>query len=319
MIAPRRRARATVCVPIAVASLAFGIATSGCARQETVAGSPVSLAGLPAVARQFEAESAEVTVFGPAAADVGAGSALLVARLSIRRGAVAVIVRDSSGTERARRVVARIGPSLVLIPVMSDGRMSVEVAEMAETGALELDIESMQIVPTVASDGVRRAAELAGAFERETGRLADPARENLVDNADFAEDDEVRGTPRNWFAYVPTTSDALTHSLHVAGMPPPSRPAAATGPVAVSEDRRYRLFVRMRVSAGPILVRVVDYDELLTLSETQFAESGTEDRDATLEFSPPPGCHGVRVQFAPVTPGSPVDFVLLLVQLEELP
>jgi hypothetical protein len=283
------------------ATIPAGIAVEGVASRLAAAGG-----GAPA------------SLVGPFALPVPEGAPSLVAvRLVIVRGAVDCVVSDGA-TELARRRVERLGDDLVVLAVRATGAATLTIAQAPKTGPLDAELRGATLYAVSARTASAAAGAIAEAFERETGRSGDPAVENLVANPDFAADDEVRGTPADWYAYVDTAFDPATHALHVEGPAPARRPFLATGPVKVEAGRRYRATWRMAVARGTVVVRGVDYDELATVfAEPPVDAGGPIER--SLEFIPPAGCRAVRLRFEGTAAGVDTAFDVSIVQIEALP
>ncbi len=303
------------------AVLALVLGGGACDRRPAPAAVPVEVGGWPRERVVAPATSDPAPLFEPLALDLAPGSPHLVAvRLEVGSGAVDCVV-SRAGAELARRRVARLGDDLVVLPVRAlDGPGATFAVRQAKgTGPLDVAIRSVTLYSVTADTAASTAAGLADAFERETGRAGDPAVENLVANADFAADDEVRGTPEDWFAYVDTRFDATAHSLEVAGTPPPGRPLVATGPVPVEAGRRYRAVARVAVSRGGVVFRAVDFDELETVAATEAILPAPDGSERSLEFTVPPGCRAIRLRFDAAASGEPTELDLSTVQMEALP
>ena len=135
---------------------------------------------------------------------LAAAIVLLVAvRLALRSGGVECVVEGPAGEPLARRRVALAGENLALLPVRAlDGPAQLSIIHAGGSGPLEAELREVALYRVEEGTAAGVAAAIAAQFERETGRTADPAAGNLVANADFAGDDEVRGTPADWLAYV---------------------------------------------------------------------------------------------------------------------
>jgi hypothetical protein len=149
--------------------------------------------------------------------------------------------------------------------------------------------------------------------------MADPASENLVANPDFRADDEVRGTPVDWFAYVETDFDAASHELRASGSPGPWRPYLATGPIRIEPGRRYRAVCRLAVDRGAVRFRAVDFDELTEIATSEPLPAGGGAVERELVFEATAASPAVRLRFDPVDEGADADFRVVVVQMEELP
>ncbi len=257
----------------------------------------------------------------PIALDVGTGGIALVAiRFELERGSVECRV-TAGQSDVAHRIVERFGDDLVILPVRAIGARKVEltVLQSADTGPVEIAMRGVEVYLVTPSSASATARAISEAFEAETGRMADPAVENLVANADFAADDEVRGTPADWFAYAATRFDASTHTLEVVGRSTDARPFLATGPVRVEPGARYRVRWRLSVTSGAVVVRATDYDELATVFAEEPVGPQAGSVDATETFVAPMGCRAIRVRFEGAEPGVVSQFAIDAVQLERLP
>jgi hypothetical protein len=244
---------------------------------------------------------------------------LVVVRLTLEEGAVDVTVgRSSEG--RVTRSITRLGPYLALLPVVAQGdSLSVSLLQKARSGPVRVELGSLRIQAVEPDTIESAAAALVSQFEGETGRIADPISDNLVPNANFAEDDEVRGLPAHWSAYADVTVDDETHVVSVTGAPYEGRPFLASGPVALIPGRRYRAECRLRNTGGALEFRAVDYDERDVLAATEVEPSGPEFGAHTLELVAPPDAKAVRLWLAPRTIGGGGSFELRTMQLELLP
>ncbi len=306
---------------ILLATLAIVCASAACggSRPAPAVGRPVD--GWPRGPIASGPSSGPAPIFAPVALDTSPGRPhLLAVRLSLGSGAVECVV-TRGGTDLATRRVERTGESLVLLPLapLDPGMASFSLRQPKSTGLLDVELLDVTLVAVSVATASETAAEIAASFERETGRMADVSDENLIANADFASDDEVRGTPADWFAYVATEFDASTHTLHVAGAAPGTRPFLATGPVRVVPGTRYRATWRIAVADGAVQVRVVDYDELSTVAADPPAIAGGGRVERSVEFVAPPDATGVRLRFEPAEPGASAAFDLSTVELEALP
>jgi hypothetical protein len=239
-------------------------------------------------------------------------------RVRLDGGVAEIAVSRGAGPVEARRI-SRLGEGLVILPIGPAGgeaRLTIRSGGAGPTDVEVRDVRVGRVRPDLASAS---AALVAHDFEIETGHLADAADDNLIANADFAADDEVRGTPADWFAYVDTDVDAASRVLSARGTAPDGRPLLATGPVRVRPGRRYRATVRIAVDAGAVVARVVDYDECVTVAETEPLGPGGPTGDATLEFVAPAHTHAVRLRLDPVQRGEAAALRLTAAQLELLP
>ncbi len=245
---------------------------------------------------------------------VSGRSYLLAMRLTLEYGALEIHVGNTV------RRITRLGPYLAIVPYLSrQSGVEVMLWHPERTGPIRFIFHSLRIQEvepdTVAAAAVRLEAE----FEEETGRMADPVSDNLVPNADFEEDDEVRGLPAHWSAYTDVEIDQDEHVLSVNGTPYEGRPALATGPAALVPGRRYRAECRVRVVEGELSFRAMDYDELNVLASASL-DGGDRDFEAyTLEFVAPGDAKAVRLWIAPERKDSGVRFDLRAIQLELLP
>jgi hypothetical protein len=244
---------------------------------------------------------------------------LLALRLELEEGAVELNVERASAGP-IRRSITRLGPYLALVPLVAQGEtLTASLVQVARSGPVRVELGSLRIQP-VEPDTIESAAlAISSEFERETGRLADPASDNLVPNADFVEDDEVRGLPAHWSSYAEVTVDRDAHVVVVAGAPYKGRPFLATGPVPLISGRRYRAECRLRVEHGTLDFRAVDYDELTVLAALSVETVGAEFGVFSLEFVAPPEARAVRLWLAPRTSGDGGSFELRTMQLELLP
>lgn len=229
------------------------------------------------------------------------------------------LVTTVGGVEFSRRRVDRIGENLSLLPLPPDAVASISVYQSANAGPLDVDFErvdTMRMTPNWASDNAR---ELASSFEAETGQLADPVVGNLVPNASFAADDEVRGTPADWFAYVETSTNVLERKLRVWGTAPGRRPYLATGPMRVESGRRYRVLVRLTVREGAVALRVADYEELRVVADAGTVSAADGSVERRVEFTASDADRAARIRFEPLTAGERADFEISAIQMELLP
>jgi hypothetical protein len=310
---------------LALAVVAALGASAGCARRERAFGPDDA----PALAldgwtpgRHTRPPSPQTPVpFSTARASLAPGTACLVSlRSTVLYGSFELRVLDESTRPLARRRVNRLGDNLDLLAVAAppDGRLFVELIQPARSGPLDVELGALAIHAVSPDTAAPVAAELARQFEIETGRLAAPVEANLVPNADFSEDDEVRGTPADWSAYVAAEVDAGMHVLRAEGTPFGERPYLATGPVVVRPGARYLALCRLRVREGTVVFRIVDYDEVadLGVAPEVSAEDGAVER--VLEFTPGTA-RAVRLWLAPGASGSAAAFELHAIQLERLP
>lgn len=248
------------------------------------------------------------------------GPHLLSLRISMERGEVDVSVR-SGGRRLAGRRVTRLGENLVLLPVPpgTAGVVDLVVERPKRSGPLAGSIDEATLYTVTASGAVAVASEIADAFERETGRVADPAVDNMVANPDFASDDEVRGTPSDWFAYVGTDFDPEAHLLRVDGAPSQWRPYLETAPIPVEAGRAYRVRFRLEVAIGAVRFAVVDYDDLVTLVDGGVIEPTAGLANRSVVFRVPAAVRAVRLRFAPPEPAASARFVVSTVEMEPLP
>ena len=247
------------------------------------------------------------------------GPYLVAVQVAVDAGAVDVVV-SAGQAEFARRRMARVGRNLALLPVAGapGGTAAVHLEAPSSGPSASARLVDVRLFETSTRDAAALATAVARDFERETGRMANPAVENLVANPDFAADDEVRGTPADWYAYVPTAFDAASHELRVEGPPPVARPFLATAPIRVREGARYRAVCRLSVESGEVAMRAVDYDELLEVGSAP-AVGAPGAAEQSVFFVVPPGCRAVRLRFEPVDPGAAAAFRVAIVQMEELP
>lgn len=245
---------------------------------------------------------------------------LLAVRCAIDSGAVVVAVVD--GERRiAERRVGRLGENLALVPLGpgAASRLRVVVEPARTGGPLAARVRDVRLFEVTPANAVATAGALARAFEAETGRVADPASENLVANPDFRADDEARGTPVDWFAYVETTFDAGSHELRATGSPGPWRPFLATGPIRVEVGRRYRAVCRVTVERGAVRFRAVDYDELAEIGASEPVAAGVGPTEREIVFEASAASPAVRLRFDPVDEGADAAFRVAVVQMEALP
>lgn len=306
---------------ILIATLAIVCASAACGGARPVPAEGRQVDGWPRGPIAHGPSSGSAPIFAPVGLDATPGRPhLLAVRLSLGSGAVDCVVTRGGGDVATRRV-ERTGESLVILPLgpFDAGVASFSLRQPKSTGLLDVELLDVTLVAVSEATASETAAEIAAAFERETGRTADAADENLIANADFASDDEVRGTPADWFAYVTTEFDAASHTLHVVGTAPGFRPFLATGPVRVVPGTRYRATWRLAVAEGAVQMRVVDYDELATVAADPPAIAGGGRVERSLEFVAPPDATGVRLRFEPAGPGASAAFDLSTVELEALP
>lgn len=163
-------------------------------------------------------------------------SVLVSVRSSLRSGAIDVVAM-ADGEERSRRRLERIGENLILIFIPSSSGATLDLVQVANAGPLDVEIKRASFLNELEPDFARDvAADEAADFEANSGQLADPLVENLVPNASFAADDEVRGTPADWFAYVETSSNVLERRLRASGTAPGRRPYLATDRCVSNRD-----------------------------------------------------------------------------------
>ncbi len=280
---------------------------------------PVEIRELPRERFERPSTPESVLLAGPVALTTYGGMATIVSvRSSLRSGAFD-LVASVNGSEFSRRRIERLGENLSLIPLPDAGSATLAVHQAPNAGPLDVLVLRAEIDSVVPEVALETATSKATRFEAETGQLADPAVENLVPNASFAADDEVRGTPADWFAYVETTTNELERRLRVAGVAPGWRPFLATAPIRVEPGRRYRVLVRLVVREGRIVVRVADYEELAVIVEVGTAAAGDGPVEFLVEFTANDGTRAARIRFEPVAPGERADFELSAIQMELLP
>jgi hypothetical protein len=284
--------------------------------------------GGPAVRRPLESAPLGVHMSGPSEAPVdlvapvalgdSATARLVAVRLELAEGSVVVAIRDAGGVEIVSQRTSRLGENLVVLPVRSGlDRPELRVAQPKATGGVRVDLRAVDVVEVDEPRAAAEAARLASEFEAETGRLGNAEPPNLVPNSDFVEDDEVRGTPAEWVAYVPTSVDRAGHVLRAIGRPHPGRPVVATAPMRLVAGRRYRALCRVRLDRGAILFRATDFDEASTLVAQGSAATGDE-VDLTLDFVAPEWPPAVRLRIDSAG-DEEVDVSISEIQLELLP
>lgn len=316
MIRVRRFARFPAKLGIAAFVLGISSACTGPAGGDRP---PAVVAGIPAGPIQKVSTADPLLLAGPVPLDVDpALPAILAVRTNLRSGAFEILV-SGPGTGDVRRRVERIGANLTIVPLPAVPSASLAVYQSANAGPLDFEVLGVTLTPVDPSAASRTAAGLAATFEAETGQLADPRVENLVPNASFAADDEVRGVPADWFAYVDTQANSLDRTLRVAGAPPEGRPYLATGPVRVESGRRYRILLRMAVRAGSVVVRVADYDELRTLAVIGTVSSVDGPVERWISLAASDGDRAFRVRFEPPRAGDAAEFEISAIQMELLP
>jgi hypothetical protein len=248
----------------------------------------------------------------------GGMSSIVAVRSTLTTGSfeIVAIVHDA---EYSARSVSRLGENLTLLPLPPDSKAIVNVYQSKNSGPLDVNFETADITNADPEIAYRLAAEMAAEFESKIGQVADPLVENLVPNASFAADDEVRGTPADWFAYVETSSNVLERRLRVTGTAPGRRPFLATGPIRVEPGRRYRILVRMTVFEGGVSMRVADYEELRVISDLGTATAADGPVERRIDFQATDADRAARIRFEPVTQGERADFELSAIQMEVLP
>lgn len=245
---------------------------------------------------------------------------LTVVELELSEGIVECQIRsERGGTLQARRIT-RIGPNLVILPLGRGGARHAQLAfvQPANSGPLSANLQSVSISSVTEKTAARVADSICNEFESRTMVRANPVDDNLIPNADFKSDDEVRGTPADWFAYVETQSNQLDRSLLVSGVPPPNRPFLASAPIRVNGRQFFRLSGRILVRDGMVRVRVMDYDELETVFDSDTVFDPGESRDFSWDFTVPAGTKAVRVWFSPQNSGERAEFVVSEVNLQDL-
>ena len=287
----------------------------------------MGISGLgPDVIREFPLErferpsTAETSLLArPIALRMDSGMATIVTVRSTLRSGAFELVASVNGSEFSRRRIERLGENLSLIPIPGVESATLEVRQAPNAGPLDvlfLRAETMSVIPEAANES---AGQMASRFEAETGQLADPIVENLVPNASFAADDEVRGTLADWFAYVETSTNVLERRLRVWGSAPGRRPYLATGPMRVESGRRYRVLVRLTVREGTVALRVADYEELRIIADIGAVSVADGPVERRIDFTASDADRAARIRFEPVTPGERVDFELSTIQMELLP
>lgn len=251
----------------------------------------------------------------------GGSSEAVLFRLSLEIGTGTTEARlvGPDGTVLHARRISLLGANRIYLA--GPGALSsytIDVVQPGRTGPVDVTLGELARTDGFVLDPAIQAMRDAEAFERETGRLADPAVGNLVPNADFKEDDEVRGAPKDWLAYVATERDAASRTLLAAGAPMGRRPYLAAGPVRLEAGRRYRALARLEVLEGEVVVKAVDYDETADIgrAEPVLAGEGLTERVFEIDGS---RARAARLWFAPPAPGAPARFVIHAVQLELLP
>lgn len=310
--------------PVRFAATIFGIVTvaaMGCGDQfGHMAVGPTSIKAFPngQITRTSTATPVAIATAIPIEVLERRTSMLVELRSSLRSGAIDVVA-IADGEERSRRRVERIGENLILIFIPSSSGATLDLVQVANAGPLDVEIKRAsfyELEPDFARDV---AADAAADFEAETGQLADPLVENLVPNASFATDDEVRGTPADWFAYVETSTNVLERRLRVWGTAPGRRPYVATGPMRVEAGRRYRILVRLTVRDGAVALRVADYEELRVLVDLGSVSAADGPVERRVDFTASDADRAARIRFEPATPGVPADFEITAIQMELLP
>jgi hypothetical protein len=281
-------------IAVAIAPL-VAFATACTAARDTRVSSE-ALAGWPAAKLASEPSRADEPLFAPIsiapATDVGR---FVAVRLDLALGAVDCAIVDEARADVVKRRVALEGPELVLLPVPPGGG-ALAIRHPRRSGAVELTIADVRLYTTSLENASRAADEVAASFETETGRRGDATPENLITNADFVEDDEVRGTPADWVSYVPTSVDAAAHTLRADGAPSPGRPLVATAPIAIEPGRTYHATLRLRVERGAVAVRLVDFDEVATYAVAEAIAGGDAWSRVSLDLEAPDDARAIRLR-----------------------
>jgi hypothetical protein len=301
-----------------LALVAAAVFAAGCSAAPRPDSGPVA-SGLAAGRYAREAVPESARLFPPAAVSVDGGVCLVALRSTILEGALDLRVRDGAGRLLGSRRVARPGENLHLIAVVPppDRQMLIECVQTARAGSVDVEIAGIDVWATTPEAVGGMAERISREFERATNRIADPSAENLVPNADFAEDDDVRGTPADWSAYVTTEVVPGAHSVRAAGAPPPGRPYLATGPIPVEPGARYRASCRVGAQSGAVVFLAMDYDEMREIAAAAPVSAGDEgERSLELEAG---GTRAVRLWLAPPAPGAAATFDLREMRLERLP
>lgn len=304
---------------IAILLLLITVVTTGCGRSGDVFFGPWEHDSFPMghFKRPSASQAQRLGATSHVVVDSGM-SAVVSIRTSLQAGAFE-IVTSVKGAESSRRRVERIGENLTLLPIPPDASATLDVYQVENAGPLEVQFLHAEVASGSPEAAIRAASARAARFEAETGQLADPTVENLVPNASFAADDEVRGTPADWFAYVETSTDVQERRLRVSGIAPPRRPFLATGPIRVESDVRYRVIVRVIVRAGAVAIRVADYEDTRLVAEVGAAAVADGPVERRVDFLASEADRAARIRFEPVVPGEFVDFEVSVIQMERLP
>ena len=291
----------------------------GCGEGGIAGIGPVEIREFPRERFERPSTPESLLLAGPIALTTYGGMATIVSvRSSLLSGAFD-LVANVNGAEFSRRRIERLGENLSIVPLPDAKSATLAVQQAPNAGPLDVLFLCAEIDSVIPEVALETATSKAARFEAETGQLADPAVENLVPNASFAADDEVRGTPADWFAYVETTTNEQERRLRVTGVAPGRRPLLATAPIRVEPGRRYRVLVRLLVREGSVVVRVADYEELAVIVEVGAAAAGGGPAEFRVEFTAYDGARAARIRFEPAVSGERADFELSAIQMELLP
>lgn len=301
--------------------LLAGSLTAGCGNEQmAITGyGPVDILEFPQGHIGRPSTPEPVLIAGPIALTTVSDLATIVSVRSRLNSGVYELVTFVDGTEFSRRRIGRIGENMTIVPLPAVGSATLAVYQSGNAGPLDVEFVKADVTGVVSDDAVSDALIKSSRFEKETGQLADPAVENMVPNSSFAADDEVRGTPADWFAYVETSTNVLERRLRVWGTAPGRRPYVATGPMRVEPGRRYRILVRLTVRDGAVALRVADYEELRVLVDLGSVSAADGPVERRVDFTASDADRAARIRFEPVTPGVPADFEITAIQMELLP
>jgi hypothetical protein len=305
----------------AVAIVLASVVGTSCARvagPRAGAATPARVADWP-VDRLVEHGAGSAVLAGPVRIGVADGHTYIVAlRLTLEEGAVALALDGAAGGAYSR-TISRLGPYLALIPVRAYGSaLALSLEQPQRAGPVRASTGELSIVEVEPSTVEATTSALVEAFERETGRIADPAVDNLVPNADFADDDEYRGLPRDWSIYGDPRVDARLHTLTVASAGYDGRPLAASGPVPVSTGQRYLARCDLRAVNAPVRFRAVDYDEIRQLGESAVVDPADGWSTRTIEFRATDSDRAVRLWLEAANVAN-ASVEIRAIQLEVLP